>query len=76
MIRREGGAVNRKRVPRIYREEGLQVARRQRRRGVAVELRALEVPLALNEAWSMDFVSDSLEHGRRLKCLTIVDDYT
>ena len=76
LIRREGGAVNRKRVQRIYREEGLQVARRKRRRGVAVERRALEVPLAPNEVWSMDFVSDSLEHGRRLKCLTIVDDYT
>ena len=43
LIRREGGAVNGKRVQRIYREEGLQVARRKRRRGVAVERRALEV---------------------------------
>jgi putative transposase len=34
------------------------------------------VPRAPNEVWSIDFVSDSLEHGRRLKCLTIVDDYT
>jgi len=63
-------------VQRIYREERLQVARRKRRHGVAVERRALEVPLAPNEIWSMDFVSDSLEYGRRLKCLTIVDDYT
>ena len=76
MVRREGGAANRKRVQRIYREEGLQVARRKRRRGVAVERRALEVPLAPNEVWSMDFVSDRLEHGLRLKCLTIIDDYT
>ena len=43
---------------------------------MAVERRALEVPRAPNEVWSIDFVSDSLEHGRRLKCLTIVDDYT
>ncbi len=42
-------AVNRKRVQRIYREEGLQVSGRKRRRGVAVERRALEVPLAPNE---------------------------
>jgi putative transposase len=69
-------AVKRKRVQRIYREEGLQVAGRKRRRGVAVERRALEVPRGPNEVWSMDFVSDSLEHGRRLKCLAIVDDYT
>ena len=76
LIRREGGAVNRKRLQRIYHEEGVQVARRKRRRGVAVERRALEVPLAPKEMWSMDFVNDSLEAGRRLKCLTIVDDYT
>jgi putative transposase len=43
---------------------------------VEVERRALEVPRAPNEVWSIDFVSDSLEHGRRLKCLTIVDHYT
>jgi putative transposase len=76
LIRREGLAVNCKRVQRIYCEERLQVTRRKRRRGVAVERRALEVPRAPNEVWSIDFVSDSLEHGRRLKCLTIVDDYT
>jgi hypothetical protein len=66
LIRREGLAVNCKRVQRIYCEERLQVTRRKRRRGVAVERRALEVPRAPNEVWSIDFVSDSLEHGRRL----------
>ncbi len=76
LIRREGLTVNSKRVQRIYCEERLQVTRRKRRRGVAVELRALEVPRAPNEVWSIDFVSDPLKHGRRLKCLTIVDDYT
>jgi putative transposase len=43
---------------------------------VAVERRALEVPRAPNKVWSIHFKSDSLEHGPRLKCLTIVDDYT
>ena len=75
LIRSEVGAVNRKRVQRIYCEEGSQVARRKRRRGVAVEGRALAVPLAPNEVWAMGFVSDSLKHGRRLNCRTIVDDY-
>jgi putative transposase len=76
LIRRDGGPVNRKRVPRIYREGGLPVARRKRRRGMTVERRALDVPRAPNEVRSMDFVSDSLKHARRLKCLTIVDDCT
>ncbi len=54
----------------------LQVQRRKRRHGVAVERRPLQIPTGPNQVWSMDFVSDSLEYGRRLKCLTIVDDFT
>jgi len=76
LLRREGTAVNVKRVHRLYWEERLQVQRRRRRRGVAVERRPLLIPMAPNQVWSLDFVSDSLEHGRRLKCLTIVDDFT
>jgi putative transposase len=76
LLRREGRADNIKRVHRLYQEEKLQVQRRRRRRGVAVERRPLLVPTAPNLVWSMDFVSDSLEHGRRLKCLTIVDDFS
>jgi putative transposase len=76
LIRLAGGAVNCKCVRRIYCEEGSQVAPRKRRRGVTVERSALELPLAPNEVWSMDVVSDSLEHGRRLKCLTIIDNFT
>jgi putative transposase len=63
-------------VSRTYGEEKPRVTRRKRRRGVAVERRTLEVPRAPNEVWSINFVSESLEHGRRLKSLTIVDDYT
>ena len=69
-------ACNVKRVHRLQREEKLQVQRRRRRHGVAVERRPLLVPTAPNQAWSMDFVSDALEHGARLKCLTIVDDFS
>jgi putative transposase len=76
LIRREGLAFNCKRVSRTYCEEKPQVTRRKRRRGVAVEHRTLEVPRAPNEVWSINFVSESLEHGRRLKSLTILDDYT
>jgi putative transposase len=76
LLRRAGKQVNVKRVHRLYREERLQVQRRRRRRGVAVERRPLTVAQRPNQVWSMDFVSDSLEHARRLKCLTIVDDFT
>lgn len=76
LLRREGTKVNVKRVHRLYQQEALQVRKRRKRKGVAVERRPLLVPEGPNQVWSIDFVSDSLEYGRRLKCLTIVDDFT
>jgi len=75
-LRREGWPVNRKRVYRIYRQLGLAVRRRRRKRIGIVERRPLPKPQAANQSWSMDFVSDGLADGRRLRCLTIVDDCT
>jgi len=76
VFRRGSEHVDIKCVHRLYREERLQVQRRRRRKGVAVERRPLVEPDRPNQVWSMDFVSDALEHGRRLKCLTIVDDFS
>lgn len=75
-LRREGWLVNRKRVYRMYREEGLAVRRRKRKRIGPVERRPLPKPTEANISWSMDFVSDGLADGRRLRCLNIVDDCT
>ena len=75
-LRREGWAVNRKRVYRMYREAGLAVRRRKRKRIGLVERKPLPKPQAANLSWSMDFVSDGLADGRRLRCLNIVDDCT
>ena len=41
-----------------------------------VERQPLSLPVRPNHTWSMDFVMDSLCHGRRIKCLTLVDDFT
>jgi len=76
LMRREGVAVNHKRVWRLYRKAGLAVRRRRRRRGVAIDREPLVIPSAPNQVWSMDFVMDALANGRRVKCLTIVDDFT
>lgn len=76
LLRRDGIEINHKRLYRLYRSEGLTVKRRRRRKGVAVQRHALEVPSRPNEVWSMDFVMDALADGRRLKMLTIVDDVT
>jgi putative transposase len=76
LLRREGVKANHKRVYRLYREASLSVRKRRRRKLVMADRQALHVPSAPNEVWSIDFVMDSLANGRRLKCLTIVDDFT
>lgn len=76
LLRRGGTEVNHKHVQRLYREEGLAVRRRQRKR-LPAELRARMSPAAApNEVWSLDFVSDSFSSGRKFRCLTVVDDFT
>jgi len=77
LLRRELGPVNHKRVERIYREEGLQLPRKskKRRRGNS-RVMVLNMPKKPNERWSMDFMSDSLSSGRRFRLLTIVDEVT
>jgi putative transposase len=68
--------VNRKLTYRLYREAGLAVRRRKRKRIGPFERKSLPKPLVANDSWSMDFMSDGLADGRRLRCLTIVDDCT
>jgi len=76
MLRREGWVVNKKRVHRIYREEGLTV-RLTRRRKRASHLRMVPPQASqLNERWSMDFVADTLLDGRRFRALTVVDNWS
>jgi transposase InsO family protein len=76
LLRREGLHVNHKRVYRLYHLSGLGVKRRRRRKGLATERLPLLRPAAPNLTWSMDFVMDALATGRRIKCLTCVDDFT
>lgn len=76
LLRREGWSVNRKRTYRLYREAGLAVRRRKRKRIALFERKPLAKPTTVNRSWSMDFVADGLIGGRKLRCLTIVDDYS
>ncbi|ELA7299579.1 IS3 family transposase, partial [Vibrio parahaemolyticus] len=76
LLRREGFDVNHKRVYRLYSELGLMVSKRRRRKSQCAEREPLLLPSVPNHTWSMDFVMDALSNGRRIKCLTIVDDYT
>jgi putative transposase len=76
LLKREGWKVNRKRTYRLYREAGLAVRRRKRKRIGPFERKPLPKPSTVNRSWSMDFVADGLVGGRKLRCLTIVDDYS
>jgi putative transposase len=77
LLRREGWKDNHKRVYRLYRNEGLSLRHKRPRRNKAARLRQpKQLVTAVNEIWSMDFVADALFDGRRLRALTIVDNYT
>ncbi|WP_371130868.1 IS3 family transposase [Phenylobacterium sp.] len=76
LLRREGQVVNRRRVQRIYREEKLTVRRRGGRNRAVGTRRPIEIPLAANQHWSLDFVSDQMTDGRRFRILTVIDNCT
>tara|TARA_B100001939_G_C16883192_1_gene591889 strand:+ start:455 stop:1231 length:777 start_codon:yes stop_codon:yes gene_type:complete len=79
LLRTEGWHVNHKRVERIWREEGLRVPKKQPKRGrlylndgSCIRLR----PCWKNHVWSYDFVADRLSDGRKIRMLTVIDEYT
>ena len=79
LLRREGFVVNHKKVYRLYRDEGLavrRVRRRKRKKLAGAERVIPSLPESRNQCWSMDFVQDSLADGRRIRVLTLVDNYS
>ena len=76
LLRPQFPGVNHKRVYRLYRQANLAVRRRKKGKRPVNERVPLQRAQKVNEVWSMDFVSDSLANGRRLKCLTVADDFS
>ena len=79
LVRREGMLVNKKRVQRVWRQEGLRVARRQRKRrrqGGSENRAQRRAATRVNEVWSYDFVFDQTEDGRRLEWLPVTDEFS
>ena len=76
LLRREGQRVNRKRVQRLYREEGLAVRQKRRKQIAGTQRQPLACPLYPRVQWCMDFTSDQLADGRRIRTLNVVDVFT
>jgi putative transposase len=79
MLKVAGWQVNHKRVERIWREEGLKVPAHQKKRrrlylndGSCIRL----CPHWQNHVWSYDFVAERLMNGRKIRILTVIDEYT
>jgi putative transposase len=79
LLRKAGWKVNRKRIYRLWRQEGLKVPQKQhkkRRLGMSANSCVRRKAEYMNHVWAWDFVHDRTTNGRPLKCLSIVDEYT
>jgi putative transposase len=75
LLQREGWHVNKKRVYRIYKAEGLEVRTKRRKKRAAQPRVPLPVAGAPAERWSMDFMADKLFNDQRIRILTVVDHF-
>jgi putative transposase len=76
LLRREGVALNWKKLYRLYREERLAVRKRGGRKRALGTRVPLTIPQGANQRWSLDFVADTLSDGRRFRILAVVDDFS
>ena len=76
LLRREGRAINLKRVYRLYKEERLTVRKRGGRKRALGTRAPMAIPQGPNQRWSLDFVSDALVDGRRFRVLCVLDDFS
>ena len=76
LLTREGIVMNHKKLRRLYREERLQVRRRNGRKRALGTRSPMAIPQGADQRWSLDFLSDAMTDGRRFRILAIVDDFT
>ncbi len=76
LLLREGWQINHKRVYRLYKEEGLSLRLKSKKKRVSQPRVPMPAAIAPNEIWSMDFMADRLASGRQLRLLTLVDNFS
>lgn len=77
LLRREGWALGKNLVYRLYGEEGLTLRRgRPKRRKMVLHREARCIPVRVHEAWSLDFVHDQLSNGQKFRALAVIDIYS
>ena len=76
MLKRDGLRMNLKKVYRLYKEERLTVRKRGGRKRALGTRAPMTIPQGVNQRWSLDFVQDALDDGRRFRILNVVDDFT
>lgn len=75
-LRREGHAMGPQRAYRLWRHAGLQLPRRRPRRRVATARPRPLPAIGPNQVWAYDFVHDACANGQKVKCLTVIDEFT
>jgi putative transposase len=76
LLKREGVALNHKKLYRLYKEEKLTVRKRGGRKRALGTRAPMTIPQGPNQRWSLDFVSDALVDSRRFRILCVIDDFS
>jgi len=75
ILRNKSIGVNHKRLHRVYKQMGLPLRRKQKKRLPARLKETIIIPETFNHTWSIDFVHDVLSNGRKFRSFNVIDDY-
>lgn len=74
-MRNQGDMVNHKRLHRVYKQMGMPLRRKVKKRLAARVKEPLAVPAGFTQTWSIDFMSDALSNGTKFRSFNVIDDY-